>query len=88
MRMDVDSEAGVAATRRAGLELEVPAVQLHGVVVVHRALVLEAANALEIGRGGPPGGYGMARGAGEASVVARQKPVQDALRVRERVGLG
>lgn len=88
MRVDIHPDTGVAAARRAGAELEETAVQLQGVVVLDGALVLEAANPREIRRGGPPCGLRMRRGLREARIVLREKPVQHALGLFHRAGLG
>ncbi len=88
MRVDVDAQAGVAAAPGAGAQLEKAPLELHGVIVLDRAAVLEAADAIEIGRSGAPGGLGMGGGLGEAGIVAMEKPVEDALRLRERAGAG
>src|SRR5712692_4708305 len=88
MRVDVDAQAGVAAATGAGAQLEKAPLELHGVIMLDRATVLEAADAIEIGRRGAPGGLGMGGGLGEAGIVAREKPVEDALCLRERAGAG
>lgn len=88
MRVDIHADPGVAAAPRAGAELEETAAQLHGVVVLDGALVLEAANPLEMRRGGPPGGIRMRRGLREARIVLREKPVKHALGLFHCAGLG
>jgi len=87
--VDVDAGAGVAATAGPGVELQHTRAQLERVVVADGALILEAADALEVGqgRGGPPGRVGMRGRLGEARIVAREKPVHDALGLGEGAGL-
>jgi hypothetical protein len=88
--MDVDAGAGVAAAAGPRAELEEAPVELHGVIALDGAGVLEAADALEVGCGrrGAPGGGGVRRRVCEVSVVARDEPVEHALRLRERTGVG
>jgi len=86
--MDVDPEAGVAAPGGAGAELQTAAIQLHGVIVLDSPLVLETADVLQVGRRGSPGRIWVRGGQREARVVAREKPVQDALGLGEGPGLG
>jgi len=88
VRMNVNAEAGVAAASGAGVKLEETTVQWHGVVVLDGALVLEAADAIEIGRGGPPCRVRMRRGVREAGIVPREKPIEHALSLCHRAGLG
>ena len=89
MSVDLDADSGKAASTRPGPELEEAPVQLHGVIVLDGALVLEAADAVEIrlDRGRPPGGLGVHRGLSKAGIVAREKPVEHALGLRERARL-
>ncbi len=88
--VDVDAGPGVAAAARAGLELQQAAVELDRVIVPDGPLVLEAADAFELGRcgSGPPRGLGMRGGVHEARIIAREKPVHDTLGIREGAGLG
>lgn len=88
--VDVDAGAGIAASARPGPELEEAPVELHGVIVLDGALVLEGADAVEVspGRSRAPGGLGVRRGLREAGIVAREKPVEHALGLRERARLG
>jgi len=88
--VNLDAGSGIAAATWPGSELEEAAVELDGVVVLDGALVLEAADAVEVslGRGWPPGGLGVSRGVSEAGIVAREKPVEHALGLRDRARLG
>lgn len=88
MGMHVDAQAGIGPASGTRTELEEAPVQLHRVVVLHRAPVLEAADAVEVRRRRAPSGHRMSRGQGEAGVVAGEKSIEDALRVRQRAGLG
>ena len=82
--MDVDAGPGIAAAPGAGVQLEQAAVELNGVIVADRALVLEAADALEVRRGRQPGGLGMGGRLREARIVPGKKQIDHALRVGER----
>jgi hypothetical protein len=86
-RVDVDPRAGVAAPAGAGGELEEMPIDLDGVVVLDRALILEAADPLQVGWGGAPGRVGLRGGPGEADIVAGEEAIEDALGVGERPGL-
>jgi hypothetical protein len=88
--VDLDAEAGKAASARSGPHLEEAPVELHGVIVLDGARVLETADAVEVGArwSWPPGGLGVRRGVSEASIVAREKAVEHALGLRERARLG
>ena len=88
MRVDIDAQARVAAARGAGAELEEAPVELHGVIVLDGALVLEAADAVEVGRRGPPCQSGMRGSLGEARIVAREKPIEDTLGLHQRASMG
>jgi hypothetical protein len=68
--------------------LQQTAIELDRVIVGDGPLVLEAADALEIGWGRrmAPCRLGMRRRMGEAGVIAREKPVEHALRLGERTG--
>ena len=85
--MDGDAGSGIAPAAGAGLELEQAAVEWEGVVVPDGPLVFEAADAFELvrGRRRPPSRRGRV---GEARIIAREKPVEHALRLGERAGLG
>ncbi|MDQ7839757.1 MAG: hypothetical protein RDU83_01860 [bacterium] len=63
---------------------------MDGVIVLDGALVLEAADAVEVslGRGRAPSGLGVRRGVSEASIVAWEKAIEHALGLRERARLG
>jgi len=87
-RVDVDPRASVAAPAGAGCELEEMPIDLDGVVVLDRALILEAADPFQVGRGGAPGGFGLRGRPGEAGIVAGEEAIEDALGVGERTGLG
>ena len=88
--VDIKAGASEAARVRAGLELEDPAIELDGVIILDRAWVLEAADALEV----PPRGrrtprwLGVRGGVGEARIVAREKAVEHALGRGEGARLG
>ena len=88
--VDLDAGSGVAASTGPGPELEETAVDLDGVVVLDGALVLEAADAVEVtlGRSRPPSGFEVRRGLREAGIVAREKPVEHALGLRQGARLG
>lgn len=90
MSVNLDAGTGIAASAGPGAELEEAPIEWHGVVVLDGALVLEAADAIEIslGRRCSPGGLGVRRRLSEASVVAREKPAEHALSLRERARLG
>ncbi len=90
MRVDVDADACIAPPPGAGVELEEPSVKLHRVIVLDRTPVLEATNAVEVrpGRRGAPRGLRMRGRLCEAGIIAGEKPVEDALRLRERAGAG
>ena len=85
MHMDIDARPGVAAAARARLELQDPVPELERIVVTDGALIFEAADPLEVDRGGrpAPSGVGLRRRLGEARVIAWEKPIQDALGVGE-----
>jgi hypothetical protein len=87
-RMDVDADAGIAAAAGAGRELQQAAVERERVVVADRALVFEAAEAVEVRRGGLPRGLGILGRVGKARIVAREIAREDALRLVEGPGLG
>ena len=86
---DLDASAGVAASAGPGAELEEAPVELHGVIVLGGALVLETTDAVEVfpSRSRPPGGGGVRRCVSEAGIVAGEKPVEHALGLRERACL-
>jgi hypothetical protein len=73
-----------------GAELEEAPVELHGVIALDGALVLEGADAVEVCGGwcGPPGGFRVRRRTSESGVVAREKPIEHALGLGERAGVG
>jgi hypothetical protein len=88
LRVDVDAGASIGAPARAGAQLEEAPVELHGVIVLDGALVLEAADAVEVGRRGPPCQSGMRGSLGEARIVAREKPIEDTLGLHQRTSVG
>ena len=63
------------------------AVDLHGIVVADRPSILKATDAVEVGGGRLPGRFRLRGGPGEASVVAWDEAIKDALRLREGAGL-
>jgi hypothetical protein len=79
--VDVHPRSSVAAPTGTGPKLEEAPVELHGVIVLDGALILETADAVEVGSSGswPPGGLEVRRGLSEAGIVAREKPVEHAL---------
>jgi hypothetical protein len=87
---DLDAEAGIAASARPGADLEEAPVELHGVIVLDGALVLEAADAIEVPLrwSRSPDGLGVRGGLGKARIVAWEKPVEHALGLGERTRLG
>lgn len=87
-RLDVDADAGIAAAVGAGGELQEAAVEREGVVVADGALVLKAADTIEIRWGGLPGGLGILGRLREAGVVAWQIALEEALGLVEGAGLG
>lgn len=88
VRMDLDARPGVAAARRAWAQLEDAPIVQDGVIVLDRAQVFKTADAVQVRRGRAPRRLGMGWGMGEAGVVAWEKPIEDPLRLRERVRLG
>src|ERR1700681_1581440 len=60
-----------------GRDLEAASVPLHDIVVADAALVMEAADAIEIFGNGTPSLFGIARRATETSVVVRQEAAKD-----------
>lgn len=88
--VNLDAGTGVAASTGPGPELEEAPIELHGVITLDGALVLEAADAVEVflGRSRPPGGVEVRRGLREAGIVAREKPVEHALGLGEGACLG
>lgn len=89
-RVDLDAQAGIAASTGSGLHLEEAPSKRHGVVVLDHALVLETTDAVEVclGRRRSPRGRGVRGCMREVGVVAREEPVQDALRLREGTRVG
>ena len=87
--VDVDARPRVAATAGAGMELQGVRAELERVVVADDAPVLEAADALKVGRGWgrPPRRLGMRRWVREARIIAREKPIEHALGRGQRAGV-
>jgi hypothetical protein len=81
MSVDLDAEPSEAAATRPRPELEEAPVELHRVIALDGAQVLETADAVEVclGRSGPPGGCRVRRRVREVGIVAREKPVEHAL---------
>jgi hypothetical protein len=71
-----------------GRDLEAVSVPLHDVVVADDAGMLEAADAVQIAGCETPGGFGLARHTGEATVVVSDKVLQDAVGGVEIAGAG
>lgn len=88
VRVDVDPRAGIAAAAAAGVDLQGPVAELKRIIGGDGAAMLEAADAREVGRGGPPRRLRVRRGVGEVSVVARSEALKDALSLGEGRGLG
>src|SRR5262245_43710086 len=86
--VDIDPRASVAASPRAGMDLEEGPVEGHRVVVRNGAPVFEAADACEVKGRRPPGGLRRGRGVGEAPVKARSEAVKGALGLGEGARLG
>jgi hypothetical protein len=74
---ELDVRPGEAEALRLGRDLEAVPVPLHDVVIAEAALVLEAADAVEIFGSGTPCLFCFARGASEVAVVAGQEAAQD-----------
>src|SRR5262249_23252048 len=89
IRVGGDAGAGATPAGWAGAELQQAAVEGEGIVVPDGALILEAADAFELvrGRRRAPGRLGLRGRVGEARIIAREKSVEHALRLRERAGL-
>jgi len=87
LSVDLDARARVAATVGAGMQLEELAVELQGVVVSDRALILEAADAIEMRGGRLPRGLRMRGGPRKTRIVAGEKAVDDALGVGDSAGM-
>src|ERR1019366_2733691 len=69
-----------------GRDLEAAPIPLHDVVVADRALVMKAADALQIFGSGTPGLFGFARHTGEATAVVGKKIAQDLVGREQVVG--
>src|ERR1700674_3144905 len=68
---------GEAEALRVGRDLETASVPLHDVVVADRALVMKAADAIQILRSGTPGFFRLAGRTAEAPVVVGQEAAED-----------
>ena len=79
---------GEAESLRLGRDLETVSIPLHDIVVADRALVMEAADAIEIFGSGTPSFFGIARRATEATVVIGQEAAQDLVGGVQIVGTG
>jgi hypothetical protein len=89
MGVEVDAQSGIAAATGAGGELEDAPLQLERVIVLDRAAVPETTDPVKVGAdgGGAPGGHGMRGHAGEARIIAREKPGEHAGRLGEGAGV-
>ena len=77
-----------AEALRLGRDLETASVPLHDVVVADAALVMKAADAVQIFGSGTPSLFRLARGATEAAVVVGQEAAQDLVGGVQIVGTG
>ena len=86
VEMDVcPGEAEALGVRR---NLETASVPLHDVVVADAALVMKAADAIQIFGSGPPSLFGITRRATEAAVIVGQEAAQDLVGGVQIVGPG
>ena len=85
VRSNGHAEAGVAAAVGAGAQLQPPALQLDGIIVLDLALVLETTDLLQIWRRGAPRRCGVCGRVGKAGVEPPSKAVEDPLGLRERL---
>src|SRR5579862_3401730 len=79
---------GEAEALRLGRDLETVSVPLHDVVVADAALVMKAADAIEIFGSGAPSFFGFTRRASEAAVVVGQEAAQDLVGGVQVMGTG
>jgi hypothetical protein len=86
--IELDLGTSEAEALWLGRDLEASSVPLHDVVVANHALVMEAADVVEIFGSRPPNGFGFARRATEAPIVVRQEAAQDLVGGDEIVGSG
>jgi hypothetical protein len=86
--MDVDAEPGVAAAARARLELKQPTLKRDGVVASDGAVVLEAADAVKVGRRELPGRFGVHWRLREARIIPWEKAIEHTLGLGQGAGLG
>ena len=77
--VEMDLGAGEAEAAALGRNVEATALPLHDVVVADHAGMNEAADAVQMVRGGAPGGCGFPRTTGEAAVVVGDKASQDGI---------
>ncbi len=68
---------GEAEALRLGRDLKAAAVPLHDVVVADRALVMKAADAIQVLRSGTPGLCGLAGRPAEAPIVVGEESAED-----------
>ena len=80
--------AGEAEALRLGRDLEAASVPLHDIIVADAALVMKAADAIEIFGSGTPSLFRIARCATEAPVVVGQEAAQDLVGGVQVVGTG
>ena len=86
--IELDFCPGEAEALRLRRDLEAASVPLHDVVVADAALVMKAADAVEIFGSGPPSFFCFARCATEAAVVVGQEAAQDLVGGVQIVGAG
>src|SRR6185437_6534007 len=86
----IELHLGTSEAKALGLgrDLEASSVPLHDVVVANDALVMKAADVVEIFGSGAPSGFGFARSATEAPIVVRQEAAQDLVGGNPIVGSG
>src|SRR5487761_2374696 len=80
--------SGEAEALRLGRDLEAASAPLHDVVVADRALVMKAADVVEVLGSRTPGFFGFASRATEAAVVVGQESAQDLVGGAQIVGAG
>jgi hypothetical protein len=85
---ELDFRPGEAEALRLGRDLEAASIPLHDVVVADAALVMKAADALEIFGSGSPSFFCFARCTAEAAVVVVQEAAQDLVGGVQIMGAG